>query len=165
MTALTPKAKPQLNPKAPVNFMIKRRSQKSRQRKAAASVEFAICMPVLIALTLGTMDLCSLIFLKESVTIAAYEGARQGVGRDRTNADVTNRVVEFLNDRDIEFDNAQLMTFNSVDFTSADTLENVTFTVEVPCAGNMLIPSGLFGHLTVSSTVTMRKEYRNLTTN
>ncbi|QDT09853.1 TadE family protein [Planctomycetes bacterium K23_9] len=144
---------------------IKGRRRKSGQRKAVATVEFAICLPVLIVLTLGTMDLCSLIFLKESVTIAAYEGARRGVGRGRTNADVTSRVIEFLDDRDIEFDGAGLTQFSSPDFTSAETLENVTVTVTVPAAGNMIIPLGMFDALTVSSSVTMRKEYKNLTTN
>lgn len=103
-----------------------------------------------------------MIFLKESVTIAAYEGARRGVGRGRTNADVTNRIIGFLDDRDISYDSSQLVTYGSPDFTSADTLENVTVTVTVPAAGNLLIPSAMFGNMTVSSSVTMRKEYKNL---
>ncbi|MGB7345607.1 MAG: TadE family protein, partial [Pirellulaceae bacterium] len=130
------------------------------KRKAAATVEFAICLPVLIALTLGTMDLCSLIFLKETVTIAAYEGARRGVGRGRTNADVTNRIIEFLDDRDIEYTVANLVQYSSPDFTSADTLENVTVTVNVPAEGNMIIPLGMFDNFIVSASVTMRKEYQ-----
>ncbi|NND99613.1 MAG: pilus assembly protein [Pirellulaceae bacterium] len=141
-----------------------RSPRKSRRRKAAATVEFAFCLPVLIVLTLGTMDLCSVIFLKESVTLAAYEGARRGVGRGRTNADVTNRIVQFLDDRDIAYDSANVVQFSSPDFDSANTLENVTVTVTIPCAGNMIIPSSMFGDLSVSSEVTMRKEYKNLPT-
>ena len=142
----------------------KRRGYRAGKRKAAATVEFAICLPVLIALTLGTMDLCSVIFLKESVTIAAYEGARRGVGRGRTNEDVTNRIIEFLDDRDINYNQGNLVVFGSPDFTNAETLENVTVTVAVPAAGNMIIPLGMFDDLTVSSSVTMRKEYKNLPT-
>ena len=47
-------------------------------------------------------------------------------------------------------------------FTGADTLENVTVTVQVPCAGNLLIPSQWFDDLNLSASVTMRKEYQNL---
>ena len=142
-----------------------RRKRPRRARKAAATVEFAICIPVLITLTIGTMDLCSMIFLKESVTLAAYEGARRGVGRGRTNADVTQRIAEFLDDRDIDYDQAQLVAFSSPDFNSADTLDNVTVTVTVPTDGNLIIPSSMFGNMTVTSSVTLRKEYQNLTSN
>ena len=149
----------------PINLLRTQRQRPARTRKAAASVEFAICIPVLITLTIGTMDLCSIIFLKESVTLAAYEGARRGVGRDRTNAEATERVIEFLEDRDIAYDQSQLTSFSSPDFNSANTLDNVTITVQVPAEGNLIIPSSVFGHLTVSSSVTLRKEYRNLTSN
>ena len=142
-----------------------RRRLQAAQRKAVATVEFAICLPLLITLTLGTMDLCSLIFLQESVTIAAYEGARQGVGRGRTNADVTARITEFLDDRNIEYSGTNLVQYSNPDFTGAETLENVTVTVNVPAAGNLIIPLGMFDGLTVSSSVTMRKEYKNLPNN
>ena len=81
-----------------------RRRPSHRSRRAVATVEFAICLPALIALTIGTIDICSMLFLKESITLAAYEGARRGVGRDRTNADVISRVQEFLDERNIAYD-------------------------------------------------------------
>jgi hypothetical protein len=86
------------------------------------------------------------------------------VGRGRTNEDVTNRIIEFLDDRDINYNQGNLVVFGSPDFTNAETLENVTVTVAVPAAGNMIIPLGMFDDLTVSSSVTMRKEYKNLPT-
>ena len=108
------------------------------------------------------MDLCNVIFLRETATLAAYEGARRGVGRGRTNEDVTARIVDFLNDRNIQFDTAQVVTFSSPNFTDAPTLENVTTTVSLPYAGNTIIPTQLFGDLTVRASVTLRKEYQNL---
>ena len=110
------------------------------QRRGVATVEFAFALPALIALTIGTIDLCSMMFLKESVTLAAYEGARRGVGRGRTNAEVRARVEEFLNERNITFE-GNPCSFSSPDFNNATTLENVTTTVSVPVAGNLLIPS------------------------
>jgi Flp pilus assembly protein TadG len=53
------------------------RTRKSRQ--AAATVELAICLPVVLTIAFGTIDICSVLFLKESLTIAAYEGARAGM--------------------------------------------------------------------------------------
>jgi hypothetical protein len=127
-----------------------------------ATIEFALVLPALIALTIGTMDMCSLMFLKETAVLAAYEGARQGVGRGRTNADVTARVTEFLDERNVIY-NGDVVVIGSPSFESAETLENVTVTVNVPAAGNLLIPSQMFGDMMLSASVTMRKEYQNLT--
>lgn len=151
-------------------FLSKRRNARSSRarrlskRRGAATVEFAICLPALIALTIGTIDICSMLFLKESIKLAAYEGARRGVGRGRTNDDVIARVQQFLDERNIQY-SGNPCTFSSPDFASADTLENVTTTVTVPCDGNLLIPSVLFAGINLSADVTLRKEYKNLPTN
>jgi Flp pilus assembly protein TadG len=131
------------------------------RRKGVATIEFAVVLPALLALTLGTMDLCSMMFLKESAVLAAYEGARRGVARGRTNTDVINRVQEFLDERNIAY-NGDVVTISSPGFAAAETLENVTVTVNLPTNGNLLIPSALFGDMNVSASVTMRKEYKNL---
>ncbi|WP_231741777.1 TadE family protein [Stieleria varia] len=135
-----------------------------RDRRAAATVEFAFCLPALVMLTIGTIDICSMLFLKESIKLAAYEGARRGVNRGRTNAEVVQRVEQFLAERDIQFTPGAAVTFSNPDFTSAATLDNVTTTVTVPCAGNLLIPSAMFSDMMMSADVTLRKEYQNLDT-
>lgn len=140
------------------------RGRRVSKRRGVATVEFAICLPALIALTIGTIDMCSMLFLKESIKLAAYEGARRGVGRGRTNADVIARVQEFLDERSITY-TGDPCTFSSPDFATASTLENVTTTVTVPCNGNLLIPSVLFAGINLSADVTLRKEYQNLQNN
>lgn len=140
------------------------RQRRLLKRRGAATVEFAICLPALIALTIGTIDICSMLFLKESIKLAAYEGARRGVGRGRTNADVIARVQQFLDERNIQY-TGNPCTFSTPDFADADTLENVTTTVTVPCDGNLLIPSVLFAGINLSADVTLRKEYKNLPIN
>ncbi len=103
-----------------------------------------------------------MMFLRESAVLAAYEGARRGVGRGRTNTDVIERVTEFLDERGIEYDGPGAVTISSPGFDSAETLENVTVTVTVPTAGNFIIPSQLLGDRDIVASVTMRKEYQNL---
>jgi Flp pilus assembly protein TadG len=150
-------------------FLLQRRTAHPRrlskrrrsQRRGAATVEFAICLPALIALTIGTIDLCSMMFLKESIKLAAYEGARRGVARGQTNADVVARVQEFLEERNIQY-SGNPCSFSSPGFEAAETLENVTTTVTVPCDGNLLIPSTLFAGVNLQADVTLRKEYKNL---
>ena len=139
-----------------------RSHKKRRQRKGAAALEFAVCAPLLLILTIGTLDLCSMLFLKETITLASYEGARRGIGRGNTNQDAKDRVVEFLNERGVVFDDADVVLFTSPGFDTADTLENVRVNVRVPIRGNLLIPSAMFNDGLVTASCTMRKEYRNL---
>lgn len=140
----------------------RRRSRKQHKRSGVATIEFAIILPALIALTIGTMDLCSLMFLRETAVLAAYEGARRGVGRGRTNADVIDRVTEFLDERNVQHDGGGAVTISGSGFDGAQTLEHVTVTVNVPAAGNLLIPSAMFDGMMIEASVTMRKEYQNL---
>ena len=77
----------------------RRFGRKKSRRSGLATVEFALVLPALLVLTIGTLDLCSMMFLKESAVLAAYEGARRGVGRGKTDADVVARVTEFLDER------------------------------------------------------------------
>ncbi len=138
------------------------RRRKPCRRRGTATVELAICFPVLFILTIGTMDVCSMLFLKETVTMAAYEGARRGAARNRTNEHARDRVMEFLDERDVTYEAGSVVSFSTPDFNSANTLDNVTVTVTVPCAGNLLIPSAMFDDLTMTASVTLRKEYKNL---
>lgn len=129
-------------------------------RKGTATAEMAVCLPVLMTLTLATMDLCSVFFLKETVTLAAYEGARVGVNRGGTNAEVLARVQEVLDERNVDYGGAPV-SFEGATFDSAETLEHVTLLVTVPAAGNLIAPGGLYGDLELTARVTMRKEFEN----
>lgn len=140
----------------------KRTKSRHGIRKGAASVELAFCLPVLFFLTFGTIDVCTMLFLNESASLAAYEGARRGVGRGYNNADANDRILEFLDERGIAYDAGNVVQFSTPGFDGADTLEHVTVTVTIPCEGNLILPSEMIGALNVTGEVTMRKEYKNL---
>lgn len=143
-----------------------RPNQKRRQhrRRGTATIECVIIFPVLLALTIGTIDTCSAMFLKESASLAAYEGARQGVGRGGTNQDVINRINEFLGERNIAFE-ASDVTISAPGFDAAETLQSVTVTVAIRAAENLLMPSEVIGDLAIEGSVTMVKEYENVEIN
>lgn len=136
--------------------------RKMKSRRATATVECALCLPLVFTLTVATIDLCSAMFIRESLTLAAYEGARIGIAKGNTNAEVTARIEEFLVERGVEFEAGNTVSFGSPDFNTADTLDNVTVTVSVPCTGNLLGPDLFFGDRQLTASITMRKEYRNL---
>jgi hypothetical protein len=122
-----------------------------------------VCLPIIVSISFATIDLCTAIFVKESLTIAAYEGARVGIQRSGTNQDVTNKIQEVLDGRGISYESDSI-TFSSPGFDTADTLEHVTVTVSVPCSSNLVITGGLFEGRSLEASVTLRKEFGNLLT-
>ncbi|MEM1228749.1 MAG: TadE family protein [Planctomycetota bacterium] len=130
------------------------------RRHAAATAEMAICLPVLLTFTLATVDLCSIFFLRETVLIAAYEGARRGINQGGTNAAATERIHEILEERGVTYVDSRV-EFEGASYDDAETLEHVTLVVTVPTADNLLAPAGLYNDLNVTARITMRKEFEN----
>ncbi|MEL7336508.1 MAG: pilus assembly protein, partial [Planctomycetota bacterium] len=97
---------------------------------------------------------------KEQLTFAAYEGARAGIQRDSTDADVRAAVVDFLTQRDITFDANDAVVI-SPSFDTAETLEPVNVTVRVRAGENLISPADLFGDRWLRATVQLRKEFQN----
>ena len=52
---------------------IKKSRTKNRNREGAVVVECAFALPLILLLTLGTLDICDGIYLKKKALIAAYE--------------------------------------------------------------------------------------------
>ncbi|TWT86058.1 TadE/TadG family type IV pilus assembly protein [Neorhodopirellula pilleata] len=84
----------------------KRHGEKSQlrpsDRRGIAAVELAICAPVLILLSVALIELGSLIFVKQSLAIAAYEGAHHGVQPAATATEAIAAAQEILDQRRIQ---------------------------------------------------------------
>lgn len=68
--------------------------KRSPRRRGAAVVEFAVCLPVIVLLILGSIEATSAIFLRQALTTSAYEGIREatrsGVGTTQAQARAQN---------------------------------------------------------------------------
>ncbi len=132
---------------------------KFKSREGIAATECALVIPIIFGFTLFTIEMSSIMFLREAVTIAAYEGARVGVQRGGTDALAQFRIEEFLDQRGITYSNPVII--EDPGFDDAIELQHVRTTVQVPAAGNL--PFGwFFGGTEVSASVTMRKEFPNV---
>lgn len=146
--------------------MTRVKRQDSKPRKGAAAVECALVLPLLFLITFGTIEACSTIFLKESVTIAAYEGARQAIMRRATSEDTIDAVDDILELRGVDVstlgDDYVSVTPNP---TTANLLDPITVTVRAPTNGNTVIPApnwfSWFSNRQVTATVVMRKEFED----
>ncbi|MEM1063500.1 MAG: TadE family protein, partial [Planctomycetota bacterium] len=72
------------------------------RRDGVAAVEFAVCLPVLLVLTFGMIEACTMMFLKQSLSIAAYEGAHTLVRPNATPAEAKKVVQAILTARRVE---------------------------------------------------------------
>lgn len=128
-------------------------------KRGIATSELAFCLPIIVVLTLGVLETCTVIFLKESITIGAYEGARVGIRKQGTDAMVSQKVSDFLDSRGVTYE-SDFLEISDPGFNDAEALEHVTVTVNVPCDGNTFT-GWIFTGRYISASVTMRKEFQN----
>ena len=69
------------------------------RRSGAAVVEMAICLPVLVLMTWGTIEASSSIFQRQTLTSAAHEGALTGMRRGSTETEIRDRIDVILQSR------------------------------------------------------------------
>jgi len=116
-----------------MSAMIKRMSTR---RKATASVEFAVILPVLLVFLLGAWEVGRLIEVKQLLNNSAREGARQAATGTMTTAEVKAHVVENLRlngitatVNDVQVTN--LRTNTALDPKSAEQLDQYEVTVTI----------------------------------
>ena len=135
--------------------MIKLKKQKARtKREGAAVVEFAVCLPLIVLIVLGTIEAGSLLFLKQTLVQAAYEGAKVAITTGDTEQveTVVDAVAASRNLTDVN------VQFTPSDLASVPAGETVTITISAPGDANSLIPFGPFRNQTVQTSASMVRE-------
>jgi len=78
-----------------------RRRASRRDRAGSAVVELAVCLPLLFTLIFGSIEACKYIHLKNALSAAAHQGALAANQQGATEADVTSKIQDLLDARDI----------------------------------------------------------------
>ncbi len=135
-----------------------------QQRHGGAAAEAAICLPLVLLIISAAIELSTAIFLKESLTVAAYEGVRVAIQREANDQDVRVRVAEVLNERGVSLGDAtinQAVTINpSADL--ANIMDPISVRVVAPVEGNVVTPFSFVRYIGFSEMavdVVMRKEF------
>lgn len=66
-----------------------------------ATVELAICLPMLVLIVFGSIQATNLIYLQHATTAAAYEGMLELARPNATNASVETRIQQVLEAREV----------------------------------------------------------------
>lgn len=130
-------------------------SPRPRRRQGIAVTELAICAPVLLLLSVVLIEFGTLIFFKQGLAVAAYQGAHHGVRPAATADDIRRAATQVLEDRRI--------TGGSINVSPGDILsipagELFTVTVSAPSGSNSLAIFGFFKSRQITSQVTVMKE-------
>lgn len=106
-------------------------------------------------LLLGTIECCSMIFLKQALAVAAYESGHTALLPDATTGDARRAGDAILNDRRIRGGTIQL-TPGSLSTVAEG--EFFTVTASAQTNTNRVIPLSFFGGQTLSSSAVFMKE-------
>ena len=129
---------------------------RGRSRAGAAAVEFSVCLPVLLAVVLGSIEASNLIHVQHALKAAAYEAARTaGKNSATTSSELTSLAKTIL---DVYHVKEGQVSITPNDMAAVSTGEQVTVTVTAPMAVNRVIsgwaPKWLLGDADLSAQCT-----------
>lgn len=125
------------------------------RRRGVAAVEFAVCLPMLVLLVFGSIEASSIIFLKQTLNVSAYEATREAIRDGRNNADARLRAENILNARNI---NGFAISFPRGESADADRGDEVVVTVTAPTAPNSPLLGQFISDRVLTSRVVMVKQ-------
>lgn len=127
-----------------------------RRRRGVAATEFAVCLPIIVLLVLGTIEACSMIFLKQTLAIAAYEGVRTAIIPGKTKADVEAACNQILKERGVD---GGTVTVTPTNFDALDPGQYVDVTVSAPCNANSIVRNKFYKGKTLTANASMMIEF------
>lgn len=137
-------------------YKYKNKNRLTDKRHGSASVEMIIVLPVLVIIIFGSIETCNLIYLKQTVNDAAYQGALRALKPGATESDVTNTIQTILNARDVQNYTIDVDTTGNLEDRFRGDVFEVSVTVD---ASSNLIGIGMLTQYgDVTSVVTAQKQ-------
>jgi Flp pilus assembly protein TadG len=124
------------------------------RRRGAATVELAICLPIIMLLVFGSIEAANAIHLKQTATIAAYEGAQAITSSGGTQADALLRANSILTQRNVS---GGVVTISPTVTSATPKGTPITVTVTIPVDDNSLSMTSFFSGWEVVAAVNMEK--------
>ncbi len=126
-------------------------------RQGGATVEFAICAPILFMFLCAVVEFGSVYQLQQTVREAAFEGARAGVALDAATSDVTTAATSIT--QTIGIINPTItINPNPLTYTSP----TITVTVSVNLGKNAWLLWFFSGTTSISGTITLTREVQGV---
>lgn len=130
-------------------------TRKSKSRvKGTATVEFALVLPLFVVMTMGTIEVCRAIYLRQAAKIGAYEAARVALVPGATSEDLSLQCESILENRKIS--GYWLETNRPLADVQAG--ETLTISVHVPFDENSVVSPWVLRENIVTESVSVLME-------
>jgi len=136
-------------------FQKKPNNRSLNRRRGAAVVEFAVCLPLIVLIVFGGIEAANMLFLRQTLVQAAYEGVKTAVKVEGTSAQATASAQAVVDGRRLK--NVSI-SISPSDLAAAPRGQIVEITVSAPGDDNSLFPFGPFAGKNVTATAVMVKE-------
>ena len=122
-------------------------------RRGATAVEFALCLPVLLAFVFGILEFSRATQLQQTARLAAFEGARAGIALDASTSDVTAAVSRVMSALRISSYTTTIAP-NPLTYTSS----SISVTVSLDPTKNAWLTWFIKSSNTITANVTLMRE-------
>lgn len=129
---------------------------KRERRGGVATVEMAVCLPVLVLITFAAIETANVVFLKQALSASAYEAARVATQDGATKLKALDRAQQVLDARNIQNYSVQFSP-NSVNTNTARGTA-ITVTISAPATANSVGVQCFYKTDTLESSTTMVRQ-------
>ena len=136
------------------NFLSCRSSNEAR-RQGSATVELAVCLPVLLLVVLGSIEAAGLTFTRQAMVQTAYEAASVAIRHDATNQTAVNAANQVARGRNLKGVNIR---FDPSDVSRVARGQTITVTASVAASEGRSLKSNLIKTNTITAKAVMIKE-------
>jgi Flp pilus assembly protein TadG len=112
-----------------------RRWKIKRSNKGIAVTELAIVLPVFVLFAIVPLELCTMIHLRHSLSVASYETAKIAIRKQGSYAVATAQFDQIVQDRNIQ---GATVAFSVVE-ANLNAGDKLTVTCQAPFAANALL--------------------------
>ncbi|MFG0288941.1 MAG: TadE family protein [Rhodopirellula sp. JB044] len=123
-------------------------------RGGIAVTELAIGLPIVLLVAMGTMEMCTIIRLRQKLKMIAYEGARVGILPDAGAENVDWQCTTLCTEQSIESATIELTPADPSSLESGDWFQ---VSVAAPFTANSLTGAWMINAFTLDESVTLQK--------
>lgn len=118
-------------------------------------MELAIGLPVVLILIFGSIETCSMVYVRQALAASAYEAARIAIRSDGSSAAAEAQGINVLVAHGI--DTAEFV-FTPAEVDGLDRGQQISVTASAPANSHSVIPLDYFAGMTLTATTVMIKE-------
>ena len=127
--------------------------RRSTSRQGTASVEFALCLPILIVFVFGAVETSNAVYLQSGLTSACYEASNYVTDSGNTSATAQTRANAVLTSLGI---NGGTVTISPTVTASTALGTQITITCSAPLSSNSVM-FGVLGSRTLTARIICKR--------